>query len=480
MWAAGPITAVALSIGYYFAYGKLVPLTTVIYFSSYAFFVGTGAFLTKVFLDARDFKKREEMLETFLDVVDDSYKKIYQARRARLDLLDDELQREEMVSYLLSKSHPTNREIHYAFSIYFDEEIANFAENVWIHDNNSLPIDNDENREMLTHCYKEIDKNEEMSQDLKQQFFSALQADYPSLNDGIERKVGFLSKIYTSAGKHRLFDLEDARHAIQLFVELLSGRNIFYYEIEPKFNNAKKDYIFKSIEEVRYKIYQRHNILYGIHNQCYVLASEIEDELTLKSIVNIRRDVVLNVNRIKKSLALLDVSSISKENARMYRDLRNKFLQNISSLRGLLKKFEQLNRRWKYIQQDDSQKDISYDDIDISLEMIRLERKDGIAIAAEMAEYIEAEHEFDSNRQMVKAYAIKAVSMLSKYISLDDPAIIAAIEVSKGANLTSIELYDSAKQKLETTANLCKAVDSRKKELKAKIKKIVISQYLEV
>jgi hypothetical protein len=164
-WAAGPITVVALSIGYYLAYGSLVPSTTIIYFSCYAFFVGTGGFLTKVFLDAKTFSKSEEQLETLLDVIDKSYENIYQARRSRLSILDDDMQKEETASYLLSKSHPTNIEIHYAFSLYFNKNIADFAEILWVHDSNSLPIDNDENRDKLKSCYKEIDKSEKLSGD---------------------------------------------------------------------------------------------------------------------------------------------------------------------------------------------------------------------------------------------------------------------------------------------------------------------------
>ena len=39
IWAAGPVTVIAISLGYYLSHGEHVPLVTVAYFSIYVFFV---------------------------------------------------------------------------------------------------------------------------------------------------------------------------------------------------------------------------------------------------------------------------------------------------------------------------------------------------------------------------------------------------------------------------------------------------------
>ncbi|MED7819289.1 MULTISPECIES: hypothetical protein [unclassified Francisella] len=38
IWAAGPVTVIAITLGYYLSHGSRVPMVTVAYFSLYVFF----------------------------------------------------------------------------------------------------------------------------------------------------------------------------------------------------------------------------------------------------------------------------------------------------------------------------------------------------------------------------------------------------------------------------------------------------------
>ncbi|MDE5018457.1 hypothetical protein NAI67_09365, partial [Francisella tularensis subsp. holarctica] len=52
IWAAGPVTIIAINLGYYLSHGTSVPLVTVAYFSFFVFFVGLVGFISKIIFDS--------------------------------------------------------------------------------------------------------------------------------------------------------------------------------------------------------------------------------------------------------------------------------------------------------------------------------------------------------------------------------------------------------------------------------------------
>ena len=78
---------------------------------------------------------------------------------------------------------------------------------------------------------------------------------------------------------------------------------------------------------------------------------------------------------------------------------------------------------------------------------------------------------------MIKSFAHQVVKIIQEPISLDQPSILTAIELSSGANLSSVQLNNSTKQKLDSTYNLCKSVKTDIKEIRQRVKKVVIAQY---
>ncbi|MGQ4005564.1 hypothetical protein QIW49_03630 [Francisellaceae bacterium CB300] len=476
IWAAGPVTVIAISLGYYLSHGEHVPLVTVAYFSIYVFFAGIVGFASKLVFNAAQNRKTEELQENFLGVVEESYKNLYLSKKLNLANLTDDLKNNKIASEILSKSHPSSREIYYAFDIHFGKEIAEFAEIIHLHKENGFPIDSKENKGKLIKFYKKIDCNEDIPLDLKYKFLKALQGEYSKISVGIERKTGFLSKIYNCAGQYSLFDLDDSNHAIALFIELLSGRRIYYYKAISKFDDLKKDYLFTSIEKLRNTISQKYNHIYGVHKQCFLTASEVVPNLELIEIVNVNEDVTYNINELENSLKALRTKRLDKQLRKQVQNSKNRFHQNLRIMNILLKRLDMLLNQWHSMNFNKSEQ-IDKNNISYELAYVQLEEKIRVGIAYKMSVYLNYEQEFDSATEKVKDYARQAIKLIQKPISLEQPSILTAIEASSGANLSSVQLNTSTKQKLDTTYNVCKSVKTDIKEIRQRVKKIVIAQY---
>ena len=189
-WAAGPVTIIALSLGYYLSHGTRVPMTTLVYFSFYAFFVGLVGFMSKLVFDAIQYRKKEAMQERFLSVIDESYSNLYLSKRLNLANLTDDVKANKIAYDILSKSHPTSGEIFYAFDIHFGRDLAEFAQIIHLHKENSFPIDSQLNKHKLVKYYKKNDNKETIPLQLKHEFLKALRGDYITLNAGVELKIG--------------------------------------------------------------------------------------------------------------------------------------------------------------------------------------------------------------------------------------------------------------------------------------------------
>jgi len=476
IWAAGPVTVIAISLGYYLSHGTRVPLETVIYFSFYAFFVGLVGFLSKLVFDAMQNIKTEALQENFLGVIEESYQNLYLSKRLNLANLTDEVKNNKVAYEILSKSHPSSKEIYYAFDIHFGKDAAEFAEIIYLHKENGFPIDSKLNKSKLIKFYKKIDNAENIPVALKHSFLRALQGEYSKISMGVERKTGFLSKIYNCAGQHSLFDLDDANNAIALFIELLSGRRIYYYKAISKFDDLKKDYLFTSIEKLRNTIFQKYNHICGVHKQCFLTASEILPNLDLVEVVNVSEDVAYNIGELENSLKVLRTRKQNKHLRKQVQNLKNRFYQNLRIMSVQLKRLDMLLNQWHSMSFKKSEQ-IDKNNISYELAYVQLEEKIRVTIAYNMSTYLNYEQDFDSAAEKVKNYARQAVKLIQQPISLEQPSILTAIEASSGANISSVQLNTSTKQKLDTTYNVCRAVKTDIREIRKRVKKIVIAQY---
>lgn len=390
--------------------------------------------------------------------------------------LTDNVKNNKIAYEILCKSHPTSKEIFYAFNMHFDTEVAEFAEIIHLHKENGFPIDSQANRRKIIKYYKKIDTKDDIPDVLRVKFFKALKGDYASIKKGVERKVGFLSKIYHSSGQQGLYDLDDANNAIAFFIELLSGRRIYYYKAISKFDDAKKDYLFKTIESLRGKITQKYNHIQGIYKQVFLTVSEMSPNLDLCEIVNVSEDLTYNLNLLDESLKEIRVKSLDKSIKKQVQLSKNRFHQNLRIINTLLKRLDLLLKQWHSLSFNDTEQ-INNQNVEYELAYVQLEEKSRMAIAYDMETYLNYDSEFGSSVEMVKSFAYQAFKIIQKPISLDKPSILTAIELSSGANLSSIKINNSTKQKLDVTYNLCRSVKTDIKEIRQRVKKVVLAQY---
>lgn len=73
------------------------------------------------------------MQERFLAVIEESYQNLYLSKKLNLIRLTDRVRNKKIAAEILSKSHPTDKEIYYVFNLHFGEEMAQFAELIHIH-----------------------------------------------------------------------------------------------------------------------------------------------------------------------------------------------------------------------------------------------------------------------------------------------------------------------------------------------------------
>lgn len=476
IWAAGPVTVIAITLGYYLSHGSVVPSVTVIYFCLYVLFVGLVGFVSKIIFDSIRHRKQEEMQERFLSVIEDSYQNLYLAKKLNITNLSDQARNDKIAYEILSKSHPTSKEIFYAFNLHFSKEIAEFAEIVYLHHENGFPLDTQVNKRKLRMFYKQIVNHQNITKELKDKFLKALVGQYASLKHGTNRKIGFLTKIYNSGGQYNLFDLDDANNAIRLFIELLSGRKIYYFRTISKFTDVKKDYLFKSIETLRIKIIEKYNHLLGTYKQCFLTVASVAPNLSLKEVINVSDDILENVKKLEMSLSQLHARKLTKELRKQVLQTKNRFNQNVSIIKTLLKRLNTQLQQWHRLPFNNDDKLIN--NIEHELVYVFLEDKMRMTLAYQMYEYINHEHDFQTKEQYIKAYARQIVKILKEPLNLEDSSVLTAIEMSRGANLSSIRLSNSTKQKLDTTYNLCKSVKTNIFELRRRIQKILVAQYV--
>lgn len=354
--------------------------------------------------------------------------------------------------------------------------MAEFAEIIYLHQENGFPIDNHDNKRKLRKFYKQISSNQDIPDDLKKKFLKALVGEYSDLKQGLERKSGFLTKIYNSAGQYNLFDLDDASNAITLFIELLSGRKIYYFRTISKFEDVKKNYLFTSIEKLRNKITQKYNHVLGIYKQCFLIMSEVAPNLDLCEVINITEDVAENISQLESSIAQLHTKRLAKDVKRQLQQNKNRFNQNVRIIKTLLKRLTVLLNQWRSLDFDKDER--LNKNVEHELVYVYLEEKMRMSIAYEMFNYINYEHDFVTRTEQIKAYARQIVKILQEPLSLDEAPVLTAIEMSNRANLSSIKLTNSTAQKLNTTYNLCKSVKTNIVEIRRRINRILVAQYL--
>jgi hypothetical protein len=474
-WTAGPVTVIAIILGYYFSHGVLVPYSTLIYFSIYVFIVGISSLLSKIILDAKKIRQEEETEQTFLNVIEASHEKLKQARNLKLTQLDYPLQQEMISTFLLSKSHPSPSEIFFAMKGHFGKEVARYAELMQIYENNGIPAEALSISNQLHQAQQQILSQENLSDNLKTLALRKVKGDHISLNEGSSRSPGFLSKILNSGGQLSLFDTDDASNIITLCLELLTGRTIYFFKTRTNFDSHQVDRLFNQIENTRQKLRLKHWQAYGLLEQMYSTLGTLPPEIPLKPLIQIRLDVQTNILTMQKYINSLSCTKFKNGNNYKFKALNIQFEQIKTSIHRNTKRLDDLMKHWHKL--ENTPRNILDDDnVEVKLATIQLDENERLKLADKLKEFIEKEtnNHTESN---IKSFAQFIVKQLLKPLNLENPLIVYAIEVSHAANFSSIEANYSAKQKAQMTHNLSKTVYANIRQLKKRFRQNLVAQY---
>ena len=475
VWTAGPVTLIAIFLGYYISHGTIVPLTTIVYFSIYVFIVGVSGFISKIILDTINIRHKDQAEQTFLFIVDISYQMLTTARNLKLLALSLPLKGQMISTFLLSKSHPTTTEIFFAMEPYFGVKVARFAELMQIYENNGIPTDSLEAFQQIENAQTVINKNTDISDNLRDLALRKVKGDHISLNEGVPRAPGFLIKVLNSGGQHSLFDLDDSSNVIILCLELLADRKIYYFKTLSNFSHLKKDRLFSKIEHIRQKIRLKHWLSLGIIEQIYLTAQETSPDLSLKYLLNLSIDVHYNLNLMRQALNLLNLDKLNRERKHSTQQLKYRFNQTTLHINQLVEKLDHYMITWHNLAST-TQNILDDKQVQIKLATIQLENKEKIKLSNYLKHTIESFNQLKDEKS-IKIFALTIVKYLMKPLSLDNPLIVYAIEASNAANFSSVEANYSAKQKAELTHNLSNTVYANIPKLKKRYQQALAAQY---
>ncbi|WP_119344171.1 hypothetical protein [Facilibium subflavum] len=475
VWTAGPITVVAILLGYYFSHGTVVPFSTLIYFSIYVFIVGLSGLISKIILDTIRMRNQERSEQAFLNVIETAYDKLRQARNLKFAALAQNAKQEMISAFLLSKSHPSTTEIYVAMQTHFSEKAARFAELMQIYENNGIPADACKFSVQLHEIRQEIISQEHLSENFKYLALRKIEGDHISLNEGVSRNPGFLTKVLNSGGQLSLFDTDDASDIITLSLELLAGRTIYFFKTITNFDHLAVEKLFKQIETTRQKIRLKHWLAYGLVEQIYFSSKALSPELPLKNLIHIQKDAPANLHLMQQAIKEIHFNDFNKDTRQKLKNLIYRFEQTTNTIYSLIKRLDALMLKWHKLE-NTPQNILDDQKVQVKLASIQLEEKSRLALAQQLQDFTANQSTGDTEKD-IKAYALYIVKCLIKPLNLENPLIIYAIEVSNAANFSCVEANYSAKQKAELTHNLSKTVYANIRQLKKRFRENLIAQY---
>lgn len=474
-WTAGPVTITAIYLGYYLTYGSSVPINTLIYFSIYVFVVGISGYLSKIFIETIRLRKEENAQQIFLSMIEQSYEFLKLTTNLKLEDIKQEKEQEMISLFILSKSHPKDAEIYYAMLPHFGRKVARYAQVIQIHQNNGYP-DTFYLKTTFDAIHTTITQNTTVSELLQSLALRKIQGDHISLNEGIPRTPGFLTKILNSGGQLSLFDIDDARDIIILSLEIISGRRIYYFETDTNFDNHKVDRLFKHIETTCQKIRLKLWLAQGLVEQIYLNSGLLSPELSLKTLINIQKDAQHNMQLLESAITPIHYQTLPLKQRYHHYNLHYRFKQTINNTLNLLRKLDRLKQHWHDL--PDTPSDILADEhVRVKLLFIELGNKQRLEIAQALNDFVKNHAEQSNPRDLIKRYALQTVKLLTKPLNFENPLVIYAIESSNAANFSSVEYNYSAKQKAELTHNLTSTVYTDIPKLKRQFRKTLNAQY---
>jgi hypothetical protein len=255
-WTAGPVTFIALYIGYYIGFGVLPPTSLFIYFAFYTLISGIISVIVKVFTNNRQQEKIDATKAEYMHVIEQLFNAYFITRDLRLNECEPSARKYLATEILLSNIFIEPETLKSVVEeICNNEQLAKQSYRiVTLRRSGMISYADGLLTETLLKYTNELETLQAASPKLHAVLLQHLQGKIPSLKQGILRNPGFLERITsTSTSQGNTIELLDVQEIIGLTLEILMGRKFTY--ISFKFQGTKEQReTFKAIEKFRHEL----------------------------------------------------------------------------------------------------------------------------------------------------------------------------------------------------------------------------------
>ncbi len=236
-WTAGPVTIIAMQIGYWIGFGNLPPLENLFFFVAYTVIAGFISLLTRLIVEWRTMGQRRSARSALTEVSDRLPDLVFAVRDLYLMTLEERQRRIEAARLILTEVDLGQRSVAIAVEqITEDPELARCAETLDIYRRAGLFS---RVRELAENCRKRAAdvlhalhaSNPEAAALLRER----LNGRAPDPREGRPRRENFLERILSgiAADNLSLFGLRDVEELLVLTFELMMGRELLILSFRP-------------------------------------------------------------------------------------------------------------------------------------------------------------------------------------------------------------------------------------------------------
>ena len=477
-WTAGPVTFIALQVGYYMGFGKGAPLQNFIYFAGYTVVAAVLAVLSSVLYDALYKPRVQEEQKQLLRSVDDLHCFMLHLRDAILRELEPHERRIISAYYLLSAASPPPSAIGTAvMDLTGSAPITKAARNIHAYTLQGLYSCAEDTWEEIQ---PELEKVRTELSDVAPQTLGLLerflQGDMPSLQTGIERTNGFIDRVLCSAEENttELMTLGDAHEMATLCFELLNGRRIAVLDVSFKGNKAITE-AQQALEGAR----QEYRIALRNRNSFIrLLANSLATETDLSLITEALDNTQLMLHSIEVGLRALP----AKERA-SYEEAYKRILNRNQTV--ILRREKLLRAEAKYAELWRKQKDklalamqssdLKRSGFFVEERSIFLTDKQKLKLAKKLGELLHDDPYPPIERSTM--IVMEIANLLDDMLDISQPEEERAIESSNAGNFGSITTDLSASTKAGWATLCIDALHENRRKASHRIAYMLVSYY---
>lgn len=488
-WTAGPVTFIALQIGYYIGFGKSANISLFVYFASYTLIAGVIGATAKFVFNLRSKQQATSAMHEYMDATDRLVDAYLLTRDLRTMELDDEQQSLLAAEIIMSNIFISPETLRFIINdLTHNGEFAKDAYKLLLLRHAGITTQAGQIANQIKQKFSaEIDLIEEKSVSLHKQLMQHINGNTPNLKDGIPRNEGFLERIYTAASTNspETVSMLDAQELIGLTLELLFNREFTYFKF--RFHGKKRQVdAFNYVDKLRHELLV---IISGFYSRINALSSMLTDDddepdspppITSKISKDELEDVI--DNQIKKidqlcheitagiSSQSSDRASLSDLSSNLY-DLKNaislyrKIYAQHLRLNRKLTQFEKANIRWHTLHKHSKQPAVQ--NIELSKQALVLDNSQTLHLAKHICQILD-ENKFFSRklRRRSQHYkklhainlALDLAILLDETLNLSKPSLQNALQASHSAPINCLEIGNSATYKLGLGKTLCSEV----------------------